>query len=117
MRLVALLAILTGLVLPPSPVPPGYRVLGASESGDIVTELSWNGTTLAVAKVVPVGLMPADIDGPHHVTVAPGGGAWFVTVAHGTPYGALWKMNPDNDSLLGRAQVEMFPTTIALTPD
>lgn len=113
MRLVVALCLLTVAVQP----PPHYRILVASESGDIVTELSWNGTTLAVAKVVPVGLMPADIDGPHNVTVAPGGSAWYVTIAHGTPYGSLWKMNPDNDSLLGRAQVEMFPTTIALTPD
>jgi len=29
----------------------------------------------------------------------------------------LWKMSAGSDTLLGRAQVEMFPTTIALTPD
>ena len=97
--------------------PPSYRILVASESGDIVTQLSWNGTALAVVKVVPVGLMPADIDGPHNVAVAPDASAWYVTIAHGTPYGSLWKMNAQNDSLLGRAQVEMFPTTIGLTPD
>ncbi len=108
-----LFAIVTGLALP----PPGYRVLVASESGDIVTELTWDGTTLAVAKVVPVGVMPADIDGPHNVTVAPDGSAWYVTIAHGTPYGSLWKIAAGSDSLLGRAQVEMFPTTIGLTPD
>jgi YVTN family beta-propeller protein len=51
------------------------------------------------------------------VTVAPDGSAWYVTIAHGTPYGSLWKMAAGSDSLLGRAQVEMFPTTIALTPD
>ena len=113
MRLIVALCLLTVAV----PPPPSYRILVASESGDIVTELSWNGTALAVTKVVPVGLMPADIDGPHNVAVAPGGSAWYVTIAHGTPYGSLWKMNADNDSLLGRAQVEMFPTTIALTPD
>jgi YVTN family beta-propeller protein len=111
------LLVILGLLTVAAQSHPDYRILVASESGDIVTELSWNGTTLAVAKVVPVGLMPADIDGPHNVTVAPGGSAWYVTIAHGTPYGSLWKMNPDNDSLLGRAQVEMFPTTIALTPD
>ncbi|HET8713044.1 MAG TPA: cytochrome D1 domain-containing protein [Gemmatimonadales bacterium] len=96
---------------------PHYSILVASESGDIVTELSWNGTALSVAKVIPVGLMPADIDGPHNVAVAPDGSAWYVSIAHGTPYGSLWKMSSSSDSLLGRAQVEMFPTTIALTPD
>ena len=114
MRLVSLLAVLTTVALP---VHPDYHILVASEAGDIVTELSWNGTALAVAKVIPVGIMPADIDGPHNVTATADGSAWYVTIAHGTPYGSLWKLQAGTDSLLGRAQVEMFPTTIALTPD
>lgn len=116
MRLLFLLILLTPAALP-APEHPDYRILVASESGDIVTELVWNGTALAVSKVVPVGLMPADIDGPHNVAAAPDGSVWYVTIAHGTPYGSLWKMSAGSDSLLGRAQVEMFPTTIALTPD
>lgn len=108
-------ALLAGFAL--RAAPPRYHILVASESGDIVTHLTWDGTALAVHHVVPVGIMPADIDGPHNVTVAPDGSAWYVTIAHGTPYGSLWKMSAATDSLLGRAPVEMFPTTIALTPD
>src|SRR5712691_10139126 len=115
MRLGGVVALLTGLAA--ASAPPGYRILVASESGDIVTQLSWDGTTSAAAKVVPGGIMPADIDGPHNVAVAPDGSAWYVTIAHGTPYGSLWKMSAGTDSLLGRAPVEMFPTTIALTPE
>jgi len=115
MRLASVVALLTILVA--APTNTGYRILVASESGDIVTQLSWDGTALSVAKVVPVGVMPADIDGPHNVTVSPDGSAWYVTIAHGTPYGSLWKMDAKSDSLLGRAPVEMFPTTIGLTPD
>src|SRR5216110_496552 len=115
MRLLAGIALLAGLVAASD--TPGYCILVASESGDIVTQLTWDGTSLAVAKVVPVGIMPADIDGPHNVAVAPDGSAWYVTIAHGTPYGSLWKMSVGSDTLLGRAPVEMFPTTIALTPD
>jgi YVTN family beta-propeller protein len=89
----------------------------ASESGDIVSQLTWDGKALTTVKVVPVGIMPADIDGPHNVTVSPDGKYWYVTIAHGTPYGTLWKMAVDADSLVGRAQVEMFPTTISVTPD
>jgi YVTN family beta-propeller protein len=123
MRLIAALAVLVGFAAPSPPPrpapppPPAYRILVASESGDIVTALTWDGTALAVAKVVPVGVMPADIDGPHNVSAAPDGSAWYVTIAHGTPYGSLWKLRAGTDSLLGRAQAEMFPTTIALTPD
>src|SRR5258705_765731 len=115
MRLSVALAVLAGLAA--SSPPSGYRILVASESGDIVTQLTWDGSALAVAKVVPVGIMPADIDGPHNVAAAPDGSAWYVTIAHGTPYGSLWKMSAGSDTLLGRAQVEMFPTTIGLTPD
>src|SRR5258706_3213277 len=90
MRLIASLAALAGLVL--SSPPAGYRILVASESGDIVTQLTWDGTALAVAKVVPVGIMPADIDGPHNVAVAPHGSAWDVTICHGTPYRIVLQM-------------------------
>src|SRR5437867_9054062 len=114
MRFIVAVALLTGFAV--SHGSPGYRILVASESGDIVTELTWDGAALAVVKVVPVGIMPADIDGPHNVTAAPDGSAWYVTIAHGTPYGSLWKMSAGTDSLLGRAQVEMFPTTISVTP-
>jgi YVTN family beta-propeller protein len=70
-----------------------------------------------VDHVVPVGVMPTDIDGPHNLAVAPDGRSYYVTVAHGTPYGSLWKLDAATDSLLGRVQVELFPTTIGLTPD
>ena len=96
---------------------PAYRILVASESGDIVTQLTWDGTALKTVKVVPVGIMPADIDGPHNVTVSPDGKYWYVTIAHGTPYGTLWKMAAGVDTVVAKAPVEMFPTTISLTPD
>jgi YVTN family beta-propeller protein len=95
----------------------GYRLYVVSESGDIVSELTWDGSALKVIKTVPVGIMPADIDGPHNVTVSPDGKFYYVTIAHGTPYGSLWKMAVDGDTLLARAPVEMFPTTISVTPD
>src|SRR5436309_1475792 len=100
-----------------APGAPGYRILVSSESGDIVSQLTWDGAALKTVKVVPVGIMPADIDGPHNVTVSPDGRYWYVTIAHGTPYGTLWKMAVDGDTLVGKAPVEMFPTTISLTPD
>jgi DNA-binding beta-propeller fold protein YncE len=100
-----------------SPLPLGYRLYVVSESGDIVTQLTWDGAALHTVKTVPVGIMPADIDGPHNVTVSADGRFYYVSIAHGTPYGSLWKMAVDGDTLLGRVQVEMFPTTISVTPD
>jgi DNA-binding beta-propeller fold protein YncE len=96
---------------------PGYRVGVVSESGDIVTWLRPTEAGLAPDHVVPVGLMPADIDGPHNLAVSGDGSVYFVTIAHGTPFGSLWKLDAARDSLLGRAELELFPTTIGLMPD
>lgn len=108
------LIVALGLGLAPD---SGYRIYVSSESGDIVSQLAWDGAALRTVKVVPVGIMPSDIDGPHNVTVSPDGRYWYVTIAHGTPFGSLWKMAVDGDTLVGRAPVEMFPTTISVTPD
>ena len=111
---------LLGLALPPTLVAqadPGYRVGIVSESGDIVTWLKPGDGTLTVEKTIPVGIMPADIDGPHNLAVAPDNSAYYITIAHGTPYGSLWKLDAKSDTLIGRAKLEMFPTTIGLTPD
>ena len=94
-----------------------YRLYVVSESGDIVTQLGWDGSTLTTLKTVPVGIMPSDIDGPHNVTVSPDGRYYYVSIAHGQPYGSLWKMAVDGDTLIARAPVELFPTTISVTPD
>ena len=94
-----------------------YRVGVVSESGDIVTWLKPNGATLVVDRVVPVGIMPADIDGPHNITVAPDMKSYFITIAHGVPFGTLWRLDAETDTLIGKATVELFPTTIAITPD
>ena len=111
---------IVGLFAPPAAAQsgePGYRVGVVSESGDVTTWLKPVGNGLTVDRVVPVGIMPTDIDGPHNITVSPDGRNYYITVAHGTPYGSLWKMTVDGDSLVGRAQVELFPTTVSLTPD
>jgi YVTN family beta-propeller protein len=94
-----------------------YRLAVVSESGDVATWLRPTVAGLAVDRVVPLGVMPSDIDGPHNITVAPDGKSYYVTVAHGTPFGSLWKLDVATDSVVGRTQVELFPTTVSLTPD
>jgi DNA-binding beta-propeller fold protein YncE len=96
---------------------PGYRVGIVSESGDIVTWIKPGRGTLVQDKVIPVGIMPADIDGPHNLAVSPDSRFYYISIAHGTPFGTLWKMDAASDTLVGRAPLEMFPTTIGITPD
>ncbi len=115
------LLVLAGILLPGAVAAqgadPGYRVGVVSESGDIVTWLKPGEGTLVQDKVVPVGIMPADIDGPHNITVSADNRFYYISIAHGTPFGTLWKMDAASDTLVGRAPLEMFPTTIGLTPD
>jgi YVTN family beta-propeller protein len=111
-----------GLALAAAPLAaqtagPAYRVGVVSESGDIVTWLRPEGNTLVVDHVLPVGIMPADIDGPHNITVSPDQKWYYVSIAHGTPYGSLWRFDATNDTVAGRAPIELFPTTISVTPD
>jgi DNA-binding beta-propeller fold protein YncE len=97
---------------------PDYLVGVVSESGDIITWLRPDGKGgLVQDRVVAVGIMPADVDGPHNIAVAPDHKSYFVTIAHGTPFGTLWRFDAATDTVLGRADVELFPTTIALSPD
>lgn len=118
-RFLALAGALTALAGPveAQTADPGYRVGVVSESGDIVTWIRPSGASLVVERTVPVGIMPADIDGPHNIAAAPDQRSYYVTIAHGTPFGSLWRLDAARDTLLGRAPVELFPTTIALTPD
>lgn len=94
-----------------------YLVGVTSESGDIISWIRPSLDSLAIERVVPVGIMPADIDGPHNVAMAPDQRSYYVSIAHGTPHGTLWRMDAVGDTLLGRATLEFYPTTIGLTPD
>jgi YVTN family beta-propeller protein len=111
-----LLAALTSLPSGAAQTAP-YRVAVVSESGDKATWLRPSGAALVQERITPLGVMPTDIDGPHNITVAPDGKSYYVTVAHGTPFGSLWKLDTETDSILGKVQVELFPTTVSLTPD
>lgn len=114
---VGLLCAWAGAVAAQAPGPQRHVVGVVSESADRVTWLRPAGNGLVVDRVVSVGIMPTDNDGPHNLAVAPDGGSYYVSIAHGTPYGSLWKFDATGDQVLGTASAEHFPTTIALTPD
>jgi DNA-binding beta-propeller fold protein YncE len=61
--------------------------------------------------------MPTEINGPHGVSVSPDGKYYYVSIAHGTPYGTFWKFSTADDQLVGRITLGLFPATIQTTPD
>ncbi len=110
---------LATLVAPPAGPTASrpYTIYVASESGDIVTRIVVGADGWHKVREIPVGLSPGDVAGPHNVAVSPDGRFWYVSIAHGQPFGSVWKFTTGSDSLVGRAPVGMFPTTVGLSPD
>lgn len=106
-----------------APVPgaaqehPTYWAYVANESSDIVSLVRFDGTEVVEEKAIEVGFHPADIDGAHGITVSPTGDHWYVSIAHGQPYGQVWKMATGTDQLVDTAMVGLFPATMSTTPD
>jgi DNA-binding beta-propeller fold protein YncE len=102
-----------------APMPPDrdYYVFAASEGNDQISLLRFGPSGIHVERTSTTGIMPSDIDGPHGVAMSPDGRFYYVTTAHGTPFGFLWKYATANDSLAGRVMLGNFPATAQVTPD
>jgi DNA-binding beta-propeller fold protein YncE len=94
-----------------------YTVLVASESVDQIAFVRFGPSGIRVDRTNTTGVMPTDVDGPHGVAVSPDGKFYYVSTAHGTPFGYLWKYSTANDSLAGRVMLGNFPATVQVTPD
>ena len=110
------LALATTLGAQPMSTTP-YTLYVSSESGDVVTRIEVGPSGWRKVKEISVKLIANELSAPHNVAVSPDGRFWYVSIAHGTPFGSVWKYATGTDSLLGRVRVGMFPTTIALSPD
>ncbi len=51
------------------------------------------------------------------IRVEPGGKHFYVTIAHGTPFGTLWKFRTGDNTLADTATLGLFPATVGITPD
>jgi DNA-binding beta-propeller fold protein YncE len=123
MRIIAIAALLFGGagsgVAPPAqqPEPDAYLFYVASESEDEVTLLRFTaGEGLTIEKVISVGVLPAEIEGPHGVYVDPDGSHWYLTLGHGFPFGSLWKYETGSDTAVGRIELGLFPSTVSVPP-
>jgi DNA-binding beta-propeller fold protein YncE len=94
-----------------------YWVYVANESSDLVSLVRFGPDGAVLEKDIPVGIMPADIDGAHGLSVEPGGRHFYVSIAHGTPNGRLWKFRTGEDALVDSVTLGRFPATIGITPD
>ena len=103
--------------VPAAPPARDYLVYVVSEAADKVTLIRFGPAGAIAEHEVNVGIMPADVDGPHGIAVSPDKRFYYITTAHGTPFGALWKYTTHNDSLVGRVELGNFPASLQLSPD
>ena len=99
---------------PAAPDPPrrSYYVYACAESEDEVAVVRYGPDGLEVVKTVRVGSYPAETEGPHGIGIAPDGRHWYVSIAHGLPFGSVHKYETGTDRWLGDATVGMYPATL-----
>ena len=93
-----------------------YFVYVAAESDDEVSVVRFGPGGMEVVKTVTVGSFPAEIEGPHGLNVDPEGRHWYVSIAHGLPYGSVHKYETGTDQWLGDVTFGLFPAPLDLSP-
>lgn len=113
----------SGMVVPPP--ARTYRLLATAESADQVALIVFRPCQpgdvpsvcgARVEQTYSVGLIPIEIEGPHGIIAAPDGKSFYVTIAHGRPFGWLQKFDVASGNLLGQVRLGMFPATVDIAP-
>jgi DNA-binding beta-propeller fold protein YncE len=106
---------------PPPLAPPDtvrvYRVLAASEVTDEIALIHFTPDSGWIARRDVVGFNPNEPDGPHGLSVAPNGANYYVSTAHGAPFGHLWKFDVATGRRLAQVELGLFPASMQVSPD
>ena len=94
-----------------------YYVYVTAESDDEVDVVRFDAEAEAadVVERIRVGVLPTENEGPHGIAVAPDGEHWFLSMAHGVPYGTLYKYTTGTNELVGEVELGFFPATISFS--
>ncbi len=96
-------------------VVKNYYVYVAAESDDAVYLLKLGPEGGQVVKRIPVGIYPTEIEGPHGVRISPDGRHWYVSIAHGKPYGYVFKYSTGDDVAINDVKAGLFPSTMDIS--
>ena len=69
-----------------------------------------------VVETITVGSFPAEIEGPHGLSVDPDGRHWYVSIAHGLPYGSVHKYETETNAWVADVGLGLFPATLDVSP-
>jgi DNA-binding beta-propeller fold protein YncE len=94
-----------------------YLFYVLSEAADKISLVRFGPAGARVDREIPTGDMPVDIAGPHGIAVARDQQFYYVSLAHGRPFGSVWKYSTKDDRVLGRVRLGLFPATMDLSAD
>ncbi len=86
-----------------------YLVYVLSEGADKIALVRFGPKGARVEREVPTGDMPTDIDGPHGLAISPDKQFFYVSLAHGRPFGSVWKYSTADDRVVGRVRLGLLP--------
>lgn len=92
-----------------------YYVYVTSESEDEVAVIKFDGAHATVEETITVGYNPTEIEGPHGITVSPDGKYWFLSMAHGMPYGKVYKYTTEDNKIVGSTELGLFPASMQIS--
>ena len=94
-----------------------YLFYVVSESDDKIALIRFGPNGAQVDHDLQTGDMPVDIDGPHGIVISPDKQFYYVSIAHGRPFGLVWKYATKDDRVIGKTTLGYFPATMDITPD
>jgi DNA-binding beta-propeller fold protein YncE len=94
-----------------------YLVYVVSEAADTIALIRFGPNGARIDHQLDTGDLPVDIDGPHGIVISPDRQFYYVSIAHGRPYGWVWKYRTKDDVPVAKTTLGYFPATVDITRD
>src|SRR5688572_3761956 len=94
-----------------------YLVYLVSEAADTIALVRFGPGGALIEHQFNTGDMPVDLDGPHGIVISPDRQFYYISNAHGRPFGSVWKYSTKDNAVVGKATLGYFPATMDITPD
>ncbi len=115
--LIVLILLFSTTALAQAPPDKDYLFYVLSEAADKIELIRFGPQGVTLEQRVDTGEMPIDIDGPHGIVISPDRKFFYVSIAHGRPFGSVWKYSTKDGSFVGKTTLGYFPATLDVTPD
>lgn len=96
-------------------VVKNYYAYVAAESDDTVHVVRFGPAGGELLKTITVGAFATETEGPHGIRVSPDGRHWYVSIAHGSPYGSVYKYDTSDNISIGDVQAGLFPASLDIS--